>query len=91
VPWNLPSGDTSTVGEYRKEQSIHAGTLLKYIQHSLGTFIHKRNRSNLDADHLRGRGSGSLSQSGHGQSRASSSGNFHKLTATDVWGQHGFS
>ena len=56
VPWNLPSGDASTVGEYRKKQRIHAGAFLKHIQHFLGAFIHKRNRSHLDADHFGGRG-----------------------------------
>ncbi len=51
---NLSSGDTATVGEYRKKQRIHAGTFLKHIQDFLGTFIHKRNCSDLDADHFGG-------------------------------------
>ena len=51
---NLSSGDTSTVGEYRKKQGIHAGTFVKHIEDFLGTFIHKRNCSDLDADHFRG-------------------------------------
>ena len=51
---NLPSGDTATVGEYRKKQRIHAGAFLKHIEDFLGAFIHKRNCSDLDADHFGG-------------------------------------
>jgi hypothetical protein len=51
---NLSSGDTSTVGEYCKKEGIHAGTFLKHIEDSLGTFIHKRNCSDLDSDHFGG-------------------------------------
>ena len=49
---NLSSSNTSTVGEYRKEQGIYTGTFLKHIKDLLGTFIHKRNCSDLDADHF---------------------------------------
>src|SRR5882762_7879623 len=51
---NLSSGDTATIGEYRKKHRIHAGTFLKHIKDFLDTFIHKRNCSDLDADHFRG-------------------------------------
>src|SRR5207237_6103292 len=43
-----------TVGKYRKKQRIHAGMFLKHIKDFLGTFIHERNCSDLDADHFRG-------------------------------------
>ena len=56
---DLSSGDTSTVGEYCKKEGIHAGTFLKNIQNFLGTFIHKGDCADLDADHF-GRG-GSVS------------------------------
>ena len=49
---NLSSGNTSTVGEYRKKQRIHTGPFLKHIEDFLGTFIHKRDCSDLDADHF---------------------------------------
>ena len=48
----LPSGDAAPIGEYREKQRIHAATFLKDVKDFLGTFIHKRNRSNLDADHF---------------------------------------
>ena len=51
---NLSSGNTSTVSEYRKKQGIHAGAFLKHIEHFLRAFIHKRNCSDLDADHFGG-------------------------------------
>ena len=51
---DLSSGNASTVGKHGKKQRIHAGAFLKHIQDSLGTFIHKRNGSNLDADHFGG-------------------------------------
>src|SRR5579864_2632281 len=51
---NLSSGDPSPVSEYRKEKGIHAATLLKHIQDFLGTFIYKRNCSDLYTDHFRG-------------------------------------
>jgi hypothetical protein len=52
LAWNLSSGDTSTVGEYSKIEGIHPGTFLKHIEDFLGTFVHKRNCSDLDADHF---------------------------------------
>ena len=51
LPRNLSSGDTSTVGKYRKKQSIHTGSFLNHIKDFLGAFIHKRNCSDLDAGH----------------------------------------
>ena len=51
---NLPSRNTATIGEYRKKQRIHAGAFLKHIENFLGAFIHKRNCSDLDADHFGG-------------------------------------
>ena len=50
---NLPSRNSSSVGEHCKEQGIHASTLLKLIQHLLGAFIHERNCSHLDANGFR--------------------------------------
>ncbi len=88
LPWNLPSGDASTVGEYRKKQRIHAGPFLKDVQHFLGAFIHKRNRSDLDADHFGGRGDGRMSQSWHGQSGTGCSGDLHEFTAIHVRVEH---
>ena len=49
---NLSSGNAATVGEYRKKQRIHAAAFLKHIEDFLGSFIHKRNCSDLDADHF---------------------------------------
>ena len=49
---NLPSGDSSSVGEYRKKQRIHAPALLKHIQHFLGAFIDERDCPHLNANHF---------------------------------------
>ena len=46
--------NTSTVGEYRKKKRIHAGAFLEHIENFLGTFMHKRDCSHLDADHFAG-------------------------------------
>jgi hypothetical protein len=54
---NLASGDTSTVGEYCEKEGIPAGTHLKLIKDRFGTFIHKRNCSDLDGDRFGGDGS----------------------------------
>ena len=83
---NLSSGDTSTVGEYRKKQRIDAGAFLKHIEDFLSTFIHKRNCSHLDADHFGGHSS--MSQSRHSQCGARSSGDLHEFTAIHVESQH---
>src|SRR5579864_5142553 len=68
---NLSSGNTSTVGEYRKKQGIHAGPFLKHIEDFLGTFIHERDRSDLDADRFGG--DSRMSGTRHRQSCAGSS------------------
>ena len=81
----LSSGDTSTVGEYCKKKRIHAGTFLKHIKNLLSAFIHKRNRSHLDADHF-GRDS-SVSWSRHGQRGAGASGDLQEFTAIYVQSQ----
>src|SRR6185295_17505134 len=52
LAWNLSSGNAPAVGKYREKKRVHACTFLKHIKDFLGTFIHKRNRSNLDADHF---------------------------------------
>ena len=54
----LGSAGHWTVGEYCKKEGIHAGTFLKHIDDFLGTFIHKRNCSDLDTDHFGGGNSG---------------------------------
>jgi hypothetical protein len=84
---NLPSSNTSTVGEYRKKKRIHAGSFLEHIKNFLGTFIGKRNCSDLDADHF-GRCS-SMSGSRHGQGGTGSSGDLQKFAAIHVRSQHG--
>ena len=54
---NLSSGDTATIGEYRKKKGIHAGTFLKHIQDFFGAFIDKRHCADLNADHFGGHSS----------------------------------
>ncbi len=52
LPRDLPSGNPSAVGEYRKKQGVHATPFLEHIQDFLGSFIHEGNGSHLDADHF---------------------------------------
>ena len=49
---NLPSRDATSIGEYSKEQGIHASALLQYIQHFLRAFIDKGDCSHLNANHF---------------------------------------
>ena len=86
---NLSSGDAAAVGEYRKKQRIHAGTFLKDVEDFLGTFIHKRNCSDLDADHFGGE-TAACPESWHGQGGAGSGSDLQEFAAIHVRVQHGF-
>src|SRR5450631_2161503 len=54
LPGDLPSSDAPTVGEHREKQCIHASPFLEHIENFLGTLIHKRDCSDLNADHFGG-------------------------------------
>src|SRR5215467_1877074 len=69
---NLSAGVTPLVGEYREEQGIHAGTLLKHIKDSFSPFVDKRNCSHLNANHFGGHSS--MSWSWHRQEGAGTNG-----------------
>jgi hypothetical protein len=84
LAWDLSSSNTSTVGEYRKKQRIHAGTFLKHIKDFLGAFIDKGNGSDLDADRFGRRGHSSMSHGWHGQGRTSSSGDLQEFAAIRI-------
>src|SRR5258706_512862 len=67
----LPSGEAAPVGESREEDRIHRASLLQDIEHGLGSFINKRHRADLDADHLSGRllSAGERAEAGRGAHR----------------------
>src|SRR5215469_12139662 len=83
---NLSSGYTSPVGEYREEQGIHAGTLLKHIQDSFSPFVDKRNCSHLNANHFGGHST--MSWNWHRQGGAGTRGNLQEF-ATIYVKRHG--
>jgi hypothetical protein len=76
---NLSSGDTSSVGEYRKKKGVYASAFLKHIKDSFYAFIHKRNCAHLDADHFRG--DSSVGRRRQGQGGASTGSHLQKLAA----------
>src|SRR5215469_831524 len=79
---NLSSGDTPPVGEYREEQRIHAGTLLKHIKDSFSPFVYKRNCSHLNANHFGGHSS--VTWSRHRQGGAGTNGNLQEFATIYV-------
>jgi hypothetical protein len=85
LAWNLSASDTAAVSKHREKQRIHAATFLHHVENSLSAFIHKRDGTDLNADHL-GR-DGSSAGGWHGQGGASPGADFQEFAAVYVQSQ----